>query len=133
LRKFYGVVVKNDANFLEDDMGWSIGLNENTIEFSEECAQELNAWAEKELGEPVAALDVDRNVWYIQFIDDWMEHMDFLWEKKAQTILCKHNARGRALFSSTEGDNAGEHWGHEFLPKGKKTVVKHLTGKVKWA
>lgn len=103
-------------------MGWKIGLIKNEVEISEACATELQEWLNRTLGYDGGEADPVVYEGKINFNEDHGEGMDFLFDKAAQQILRKHDARGDICFGSLEGDNAGQFWGYRF--NGKAAVIK---------
>jgi len=111
-------------------MGWHIQEIENTVEVSDEIAQEL-----------FDAQAYTDEYWYdledvvydglLTFSTDHMEHMDYLWNEEFQKILKKHKVKGRICFASYEGDNNGEFWGYEFDGKGNMVELVG-TQTIKW-
>ena len=108
-------------------MGWSIAELKNTVEISDECAQELFEKANSGIWYGVE--DVKMGGDNLYFDPDHQEHMDFLWDGNAQAILKKHKVEGDICFGSLEGDNAGSFWGYRFDGQGNMTELK---GNVSW-
>lgn len=106
-------------------MGWSIGLIDNTVEITPQCAADL--WAAVEDGD---------NPWYepeyvaeegrLTFNSDHMEHMDYMWNTAIQKVLLQHQVNGDITFGSMEGDNRGSFWGYRFV----NGVMSSLEGAV---
>lgn len=63
--------------------------------------------------------------YYLRFIEDHMEHMDYVNQILPQLLELK--VKGDITFGSLEGDNNGCFWGYRFDGKGG---MKHLTGSV---
>lgn len=107
-------------------MSWSIGIIENTITFTGHAsAEQIRDYLEAE-GHLCTCPKKTKDKFGLEFDQDTMEHMDYLWHDEIQKILSEAKANGRVCFGSLEGDNAGEFWGYEFTD-GKMT---ELTGKV---
>lgn len=99
-------------------MGWSIGVNINTLRMDQEVADRLIDSADNN-GHCIS-YDPDEG---ISFDQDAMEHMDFLWQEWAQEILDHPSVNGDVVFGSLEGDNKGSNWGYRFKA-GKVTTLK---------
>lgn len=116
-------------------MGWYINCVENTLKITEDCALELFEngvheyyWDDGDLDDNLRQV-YDPKTGLVEFNPDHMEHQDFLWDEEVQAILLKHKANGRVLWTSADGDNAGQSWGYEF----KDGVLKELSGTVHWS
>ncbi len=109
-------------------MGWNIAELDNTVVVDDACAKDL-----------FEAQEYEQELWYevdevadegqLMFIEDHMEHMDYLWREHIQAILQKHNVEGTVTFGSLEGDNAGSFWGYQFDGKGGMEKIK---GTLSW-
>lgn len=90
-------------------MSWSIGLILNTVNISDDCADELNALMDERGSNNIAYDNC------LEFNPDDMEYMDYLnGDTELIEILIKHNATGVVRFASVEGDNSGSMWEHRF-------------------
>ena len=58
------------------------------------------------------------NEYYLMFISDHMEHMDYLWNESIINKLKEMKVKGDITFGSLDGDNAGDNWGYRFDGKG---------------
>ncbi|MFP5446682.1 MAG: hypothetical protein ACLGIY_24440 [Betaproteobacteria bacterium] len=67
--------------------------------------------------------------WYLNFDEDSMEHMDFVWNDEVLAVLADAKVNGRVTFGSLEGNNAGEFWGYDF----KDGLMTKLTGAIHWS
>lgn len=120
-------------------MGWHIHEVKNDVVINKKIARELFDTLKRwDFGDPVTEHDIlDGGVAFtdsdgtlkLYFNSDDMEHMDFVWEEKAQEILKKHKVKGDICFSSGEGDNAGGAWGYRF--DGNGGMVK-LVAETQW-
>ena len=64
--------------------------------------------------------------YYLKFIEDHMEHMDYFGStKKIEEKLKELKVKGDVTFGSLDGDNSGSNWGYRFDGKGG---MKTLTG-----
>lgn len=113
-------------------MGWSIELMDNDLQIDASVAQKL-----------FEAQDYRGHIWehledvlhngHLTFDHNSGEWADFLSNTSwAIKVLKKAKVQGRILWRSTEGDNAGEYWGHEFDGKGGYTELvgeEHTTWK----
>ncbi len=54
----------------------------------------------------------------VDFIDDFMEHQDYLTNKTMQQALVSVGARGHVTFADFEGDSRGSAWTHRFTESG---------------
>jgi hypothetical protein len=111
-------------------MAWSIGTVLNTVVVPEAVQDKLIELVESE-GHYIS-FNKDGT---IQFCDDAMEHMDFLWDPDVQILLESANTQGVVVFSSVEGDNAGDFWGYKFhgdktIQLSKKESLQHLIAAV---
>lgn len=112
-------------------MGWQIELLENSVKVSKKTAAALFKASLYEGADNSASwggLDADSvldNKSRLIFDYDHQEHMDYLSTYPEYVkILKKAKVKGRILFRSTEGDNAGCYWGHEFDGKsGYRSLV----------
>ncbi len=93
-------------------MGWNINLVENTVKVPEEFREKLFAAGQNE--HFFGAADDIMDDGELVFDQDSMEHMDYLWDRDILAVLAEAKVNGRVVFSSGEGDNAGEIWSHTF-------------------
>lgn len=108
---------------------WRIGLLESSIKVDKKLQTKLFKLNEYE-GDLWYDKDYIVNcTGHLAFDEDHMEHMDYLWREDVQECLREGKAKGRALFGSLDGDNAGSFWGYEFDGKGG---MKKLTGEIVW-
>lgn len=54
----------------------------------------------------------------VDFIDDFMEHLDYLNDATMQQALARVGARGHVTFADFEGDSRGSAWTHLFTQDG---------------
>lgn len=117
---------------------WSISKIDNTVALSKEQALTLlkkktytkimgEYYGEAEIPTEDDLLEyyfeINEDKYYVMFLSDHMEHMDYVWQLKKELKALK--AEGDITFGSTEGDNAGNYWGYRFDGKGG---MKNLTG-----
>lgn len=104
-------------------MGWKIGVRENTLRMSDEVFNALATAAENE-GNYIGMYNG-----LIEFDDNAMEWMDFLYNDWAIEILNDPSVNGDVVFASTEGDNSGDIWGYRFKNGKMSTLVAEVTMK----
>ncbi len=101
---------------------WSIELLENDVKVPAKVAKKLyesSCYPGVDYGDTWDDLDSVLEDGHLFFNGDHFEHMDYLSnDPNLVEILKRAKVKGRILFRSTEGDNAGEYWGHEFDGKG---------------
>lgn len=114
---------------------WSINLVENTVNLTQECAEDLMkietlynvSWDPSYYGDEAWPTENFGKGGFLYFNEDCYEHMDYMWNKDVQAILLKHKVNGQIIFNSFEGDNKGQAWGHMF----NDGVYTYLVGKAK--
>ncbi len=87
-------------------MGWHINLVKNELPISEDMARDIST-----LPEYYSITVQDGKLFFNR---GHLEHMDYMWHEDLQGILAEHRANGEVLFSSSDGDNAGQAWGYRF-------------------
>lgn len=117
-------------------MGWHIEVMENQLGLSMAQAERLvdlleNTWDEYPeylswFGDKAALVEFFGGERF-EFIDDFMEHMDYLGNEGMQTALVAVGARGFVTLGDFEGDTRGHAWTHEFTDAG----YAHGFGKVR--
>lgn len=117
-------------------MGWHIEVMENQLRLSMAQAERLvdlleSTWDEYPeylswLGDKAALVEFFGGE-RLEFIDDFMEHMDYLRNEGMQAALVAVGARGFVTLGDFEGDARGYAWTHEFTDAG----YAHGVGKVR--
>lgn len=108
-------------------MGWSIGIHKNTLLVSEDTVNKLQALFEETGEYDLEFSAIGGGSYKVEFISDYMEHMDVLWNDEIRKIIMADSENfGEVVFISAEGDNAGDIWGYRFAD-GKCTL---LTGDI---
>ena len=115
-------------------MSWKIHNVLNTLKTTNKCSEELDFYYKKEIAGYQWPDDPEEPAWisdngFIWFMEDDMEHMDYVSNKEIQEILCRHKAKGQIGFADFEGDDKGNLWGYDFDGKGNMTK---LVGKIVW-
>jgi hypothetical protein len=110
-------------------MGWQISVQTNELVIPKEFRSKFVELAE-ENDQYISIAEKDSN-WSkegnVQFNDDAMEHMDFLWDDWVTELQKEMKAVGDVVFMSAEGDNSGDIWGYSFKEDG---TIKRLKGVV---
>lgn len=116
---------------------WSISNIDNTVALTKEQAIELmnqKTYTKFMGGYYVDAdnptendlleyyFDLYEGKYYLMFLSDHMEHMDYVW--KIEKELKKLKVQGDITFSSLDGDNAGTSWGYRFDGNGGMKKLK---------
>jgi hypothetical protein len=96
-------------------MGWSIGILKNTLEVTETIMARVIEVADDLGGYEPRDLVYKGN---ICFIEDHMEHMDYLGDPNVLKVLKEEKVRGEVVFASMEGDNSGDWWRYAFDGEG---------------
>jgi hypothetical protein len=93
-------------------MGWHINLVKNDLPLSIDAIHEITEASKR--GGPLddAGISFDGNQFH--FSRSHLEWMDYMWRDELDTILRRHKVNGEVLFSSSEGDNAGQFWGYRY-------------------
>lgn len=109
---------------------WTIHLLKNTVEVTDEIAQEMvDIQLKKDKSGAVYSerWEEPREVVYkgkLIFNGDEYEHMDFLWDNRFVKILKKHKVEGEVCFADLEGSSEPRFWGYRFDGKGKMIKLK---------
>ena len=108
-------------------MGWHIEVMENQLRLSMAQAERLvdlleSTWDEYPeylswLGDKAALVEFFGGE-RLEFIDDFMEHMDYLRNEGMQAALVAVGARGFVTIGDFDGDNRGHAWTHDFTDEG---------------
>ena len=108
-------------------MGWNLEVMENRLGLSMEQAGRLvdlleGTWREYPeylswFGDKAALVEFFGGE-RLEFIDDFMEHMDYLRDEQMQAALVAVGARGFVTMGDFEGDNRGHAWTHDFTDAG---------------
>lgn len=102
-------------------MGWRINLVKNDLPLSPELEAEINSMKESQSG-------ISTRNGLIYFNPSHMEWMDYMWWEDVQDVLARHKANGEVLFSSSDGDNAGQAWGYRFTDGVPTKLVRNADG-----
>lgn len=106
LTKEQAIVLAHDKVYTKQIMGGYYGEAENPTD--EDLLEEF--------------FEENDGKYYLMFLSDHMEHMDYVWQLEKQ--LKKLKVEGDITFGSLDGDNAGENWGYRFDGKGKMKKLK---------
>ncbi len=108
-------------------MGWHIEVMENQLGLSMAQAAQLvdlleGTWDEYSeylgwFGDKAALAEFFGGE-RLEFIDDFMEHMDYLQNAQMQAALVAVGARGFVTIGDFDGDNRGHAWTHDFTDAG---------------
>lgn len=110
-------------------MSWRTHVITNTVVVSNDVAKKLLTCGAEVTTYWEDVDDVVKND-HLVFIEDTMEHMDFLWEKEIQEVLKNARVEGDICFGRLEGDRAPRFWGYRFDGKGSMVeLIGHISFK----